>query len=215
MMGQDGAGCQLVPPFATAERAAADERHRPARYCLPMTTTRLGLVTALLLGTPSGLAAQGSPSTAWLQPLAGVWDTEDTYYPLSGQPQVERAVRTCEPVMRATYLQCESVVTRADGRDRTYRFLLNYNPTMSRFEMLSLWSNVPHKVAQVLTPDATRRRWRIENLVVIGDLDLATHWSELVFDGDDRIVWTGRRATAGGDPATAPISFRETWLRRK
>jgi hypothetical protein len=159
--------------------------------------------------------AQDAPSTAWLQPLVGVWATEDTYYPVSGQPIVERAVRTCELVMRGSYLQCESVVTRDDGRDRTYRFLLNHNATMARFEMLSLWSNVPHKVAQVLTPDAARRRWRVENLVVIGDLELATHWSELVFDGDDRIVWTGRRVAAGGDPASAPISFVETWRRSR
>lgn len=203
-------------PFATGERRRRPPAPRRARYCLLMRTTLPSLILGtLLLGAPHAGTAQDPPSTAWLQPLAGVWDTEDTYYPLSGQPLVERAVRTCEPVMRGTYLQCESVVTRADGRDRTYRFLLNYNPTMSRFEMLSLWSNVPHKVAQVLTPDATRRRWRIENLVVIGDLDLATHWSELVLDGEDRIVWTGRRVAAGGDPATAPISFRETWQRRK
>jgi hypothetical protein len=124
---------------------------------------------------------------------------------------VERAVRTCELVMRGTYLQCESVVTRADGRDRTYRFLLNRSPTMARFEMLSLWSNVPHKLAQVLTPDATRRRWHIENLAVIGDPETSAHWSDLVFESDDRIVWTGRRVSAGVDPATAPLSFVETW----
>jgi hypothetical protein len=167
----------------------------------------------LLFGVPQHADGQDTPSTAWLQPFVGVWATEDTYHPASGQPTVERAVRTCALVMRGSYLQCESVVTRPDGRDRTYRFLLNYNPTMSRFEMLSLWSNVPHKLAQVLTPDAARRRWHVENLAVIGDPELTTHWSELVFDGDDRIVWTGRRVAAGGDPASAPISFVETWRR--
>lgn len=115
--------------------------------------------------------------------------------------------------MRGTYLQCESVVTRPDGRDRTYRFLLNYNATMSRFEMLSLWSNVPHKLVQVLTPDGTRRRWHVEHLAVIGDPEPASHWSELVFESAERIVWTGRRVTAGVDPARAPISFVETWRR--
>lgn len=203
-------------PFATADLPARRAGHAAADYCLRVPMTRdIALVLLMLMTAvpPRPAHAQDSPSTAWLQPFVGVWATEDTYHPVSGQPIVERAVRTCELVMRGSYLQCESVVTRGDGRDRTYRFLLNYNPTMSRFEMLSLWSNVPHKVAQMLAPDSARRRWRVQNLVVIGDLELATHWSELVFDGDDRIVWTGRRVSAGGDPATSPISFVETWRR--
>jgi hypothetical protein len=169
-------------------------------------------VVASLCGARIALAQDDQPSMRWLQPLVGVWATEDTYHPRSGSPTVERAVRTCDLVMRGSYLQCESVVTA--GRDRTYRFLLNYNPTMARFEMLSVWSNVPHKLAQMLTPDVTRRRWHVENLAVIGDRESSAHWSDLVLESADRIVWTGRRVTAGGDPATAPISFVETWTRR-
>ena len=213
-------GVARTPRFVTAVghwRLTGRRVHSPSTvYCLRVPTTRAIAIVILLLPSSARslpILAQDAPSTAWLQSFVGVWATEDTYYPVSGQPIVERAVRTCELVMRGSYLQCESVVTRGDGRDRTYRFLLNYNRTMSRFEMLSLWSNVPHKVAQVLTPDAARRRWRVENLVVIGDLEAATHWSELVFDSDDRIVWTGRRVAAGGDPASAPISFVEAWRR--
>jgi hypothetical protein len=179
-----------------------------------LTTRAIAIAFILSGGVPLDADAQDAPTPAWLQPFVGVWDTEDTYHPVSGQPIVERAVRTCELVMRGSYLQCESVVTRADGRDRTYRFLLNYNSTMSRFEMLSLWSNVPHKVVQALTPDVTRRRWHIENVAVIGDPAPASHWSDLIFESADRIVWTGRRVTAGVDPARAPISFVETWRRR-
>lgn len=81
--------------------------------------------------------------------------------------------------------------------------------------MVSLWSNVPHKLVQRLTPDAQHRRWTFSNLAVIGDTDpISPHWSELVFETRDRIVWTGRRITAAdADPAAAPLSFQETWTR--
>jgi hypothetical protein len=170
-------------------------------------------VIVLLLFSPC--AANAQPSVSWLAPLVGVWATTDTYHPVNGAPIVENATRTCRAVMRDAYVECETVVARPDGTGRTYRFLINYNRTTSRFEMLSIWSNVPHKAVQTLTANATRDRWIIEHLAVIGDDGGPNeHWSELVIESPDRIVWTGRRVTAGVEPKTAPISFHETWSRR-
>lgn len=169
---------------------------------------------SLLALTPTVASAQ--PSIGWLDFLVGVWDTEDTYHPATGKPTVERGVRTCALVMRESYLQCETLVDRGEGRGRTYRFIANYNATVKRFEMLSIWSNVPHKLVQSLTPDAARRTWRFENIAVVGDDEpLSANWSELVIESPERIVWTGRRITAGADPANAPLSFRETWTRQR
>jgi hypothetical protein len=160
-------------------------------------------------------ASQSSPTLEWLAPLIGVWATEDTYHPVKGEPIVERATRTCALVMHNAYLQCETVSHPAKGAGRTYRFLINYNRFTSRFEMLSIWSNVPHKLVQSLTPDADRRRWVFANLATVGDNEpMPQHWSELVITGDT-IVWTGRRVSATVSPAQAPISFRETWTRKK
>lgn len=154
------------------------------------------------------------PSLDWLAPLVGVWATEDTYHPLKGDPIVERATRTCALVMSKAYLQCETVSHPTTGSPRTYRFLINYNRFTSRFEMLSLWSNVPHKLVQSLTPNADRSRWVFANIATVGDNEpMSEHWSELVITGHT-IVWTGRRVGPGVPPATAPISFRETWTRR-
>lgn len=167
---------------------------------------------AIVAGGPAVFA---QPAIGWLDPLVGVWETEDTYYPVTGAPIVERAVRTCARVLHDVYLRCETVATRPDGRGRTYWFLVNYNGTEQRFEMLSLWSNVPHKAIQALTPDVERRRWRIVHVAVIGDGGGSNdHWSELVIESPQRIIWTGRRVARGGDPATSPMSFRETWTRR-
>lgn len=176
-------------------------------------------VLAIAVGLPPlhaqpSRGADTAPATAWLAPFVGVWRTEDTYYPPQGAPIVEGATRTCAFVMAGSYLQCETVAETGRGRGRVYRFLLNYNRTSRRFEMASLWSNVPHKLVQALTPDTERRRWQVVNVAVVGDdAPLAEHWSEIVFDDRDHVVWTGRRVGPGIAPADAPLAFRETWVR--
>ena len=129
------------------------------------------LVTLLLSAT--------QPATDWLVPFVGVWETTDTYHPAKGEPIVERATRTCQMVMQGSYLQCESVASRPGGGVRTYRFLINYNRTAKRFEMLSLWSNVPHKAVQIMSPHDERNRWLIREHAVVGDDEpLSPHYSE-------------------------------------
>ena len=59
-----------------------------------------------------------------------------------------------------------------------------------------------------------RRRWQFTNVAVIGDDEpMSNHRSELVFESNERIVWTGRRVAPGGDFATSPLAFVETWTR--
>ena len=178
-----------------------------------MLTTALAMV-ALFLPSASPPTSGAQPATEWLTPFVGNWETVDTYQPLAGAPIVERARRTCEMVMQGAYLQCETVVSRPSGGGRTYRFLINYNRTMKRFEMVSLWSNVPHKAIQSMMPNAARDRWTLRELAVVGDDEpLSPHYSEIVFEQPGRIVWTGRRLTGGGDPASAPISFVDIWTK--
>ena len=170
-------------------------------------------VTVLLLSLAGRADAQVAPSVDWLAPLLGVWATSDTYHPVSGKPIVEQATRTCRRVMHDAYVECETVVSRPNGTGRTYRFLINYNRTTTRFEMLSIWSNVPHKAVHSMVPNGARDRWILEDVAVIGDDEPGDHWSELVIESPARIVWTGRRVTGGIDPKSAPISFAETWTR--
>jgi len=149
-----------------------------------------------------------------LRPLLGVWDTRDVYYPAAGDSSIETGVRTCEFVMNDTYIQCETRASRAGGRERTYRFMINYNRNTARFEMLSLWSNVPHKAVYALTAQPGTNRWRVIDVATIGVDDDGAHFSDLVFESPVSINWTGRRVARGQDPAVAPISFRETWRKR-
>jgi hypothetical protein len=156
--------------------------------------------------------AQATPLDS-LRSLIGVWDTQDTYHPETGAPSVESGVRTCALVMNDSYVQCETIAQRANGRSRAYRFLINYNRDSARYEMLSIWSNIPLKLVQKLMPLDQNRRWRVTNLALVG-APLEPHWSEIVFERPDRIVWTGRRVRDGTPPESSPVSFVETWTRR-
>ena len=157
--------------------------------------------------------AEGQAPLDALRPLIGVWDTQDTYHPETGSPIVERGVRTCELVMHGSYIQCETIAPRPNGRERSYRFLINFNADSSRYEMLSIWSNIPPKLVQHLVPSDEHRRWRITNIAIVG-AERSEHWSELVVETPQRIVWTGRRVRAGQDPNQAPLSFVDTWTKR-
>ena len=162
---------------------------------------------------PAGLSAQSEMSA--LEPLVGVWETEDTYHPVTGEPSVERGVRTCEFVLRDQYLQCQTAGINARGVERTYRWMINYNGVVNRYEMLSVWSNVPFKSVSALEPLEGERGWRLSGVALIGDTEPATPtYSEMVIEAPDRIVWTGRRISEGVAAEDAPVSFIETWTRR-
>ena len=174
-------------------------------------------IVSLLVGfavlAPAGVSAQSAIDA--LQPLVGVWDTEDTYHPEEGDPIVERGVRTCGLVLRDQYLQCDTEATNARGVERTYRWMINYNSVLDRYEMLSVWSNVPFKAVSSLEALDGDRGWLLRGVGVIGDTEpSSSSYSEMVLEADDRIVWTGRRISEGVSPEDAPISFVETWVRR-
>ena len=174
-------------------------------------------ISTLLVGCaclgPGSVSAQSAMDA--LQPLVGVWDTEDTYYPEDGGAIVESGVRTCRLVLRDQYLQCDTDATNAQGHHRTYRWMINYNSVMGRYEMLSVWSNVPFKAVSALEALDDDRGWLLRGVAVIGDTETGSpSYSEMVFEAADRIVWTGRRVSDGVLPVDAPVSFIETWVRR-
>ena len=158
----------------------------------PIMRLALGLTVVLFLLASAEAAAQ--PAVSWLSPLVGAW-AHDRHLSSrvrasrSSRAAAERAAWSCmTPILSA-----KRSSRGANGTGRTYRFLINYNRTTSRFEMLSIWSNVPHKAVQTLAPNSGRDRWIIEDLAVIGDDGSSNeHWSELVIESADRIVWTGQ-----------------------
>lgn len=174
------------------------------------TVVALALATALL---PSDAAAQSVAEA--FSPLLGTWETEDTYHPVDGPPSVETGIRTCRLVLRDQYLQCDTEAVNAEGTERSYRWMLNYNRILDRFEMLSVWSNVPFKSVSRLDALDDGHGWRLSSVALVGDNEeYPPSYSEMVVESGSRIVWTGRRITEGQPPEEAPISFIETWVRR-
>ena len=193
-----------------------DLAQAPSTAAFKFRSLRIGLKHALVItgGIAWSNAVEAQTPLDPLRALLGVWETRDAYYPAAGDSSIETGVRTCELVMNDTYIQCETRARRAGGRERTYRFMINYNANTSRFEMLSIWSNVPHKAVYALTPLAETNRWRLTNVATIGIDDDGAHFSDLTFESPVSITWTGRRVTPGQDPTDSPISFRETWRKR-
>jgi len=149
------------------------------------------------------------------RPLIGTWETQDTYHPVDGPPSVEAGVRTCHMALRDQYLQCDTEAVNAEGTERSYRWMVNYNGITERFEMLSIWSNVPFKSVSALEALDERNGWWLTSVAHVGDdEEYPPGYSEIVMETPDRIVWTGRRVSEGVPPEDAPISFVETWVRR-
>lgn len=174
------------------------------------------VVLALTLATglfPSNATAQSVAEA--FSALVGTWETEDTYHPVDGPPSVETGIRTCRLVLRSQYLQCDTEAVNSEGTERSYRWMINYNRILDRFEMLSVWSNVPFKSVSRLDPLEQGHGWSLRSVALVGDNEeYPPSYSEMVVESGSRIVWTGRRITEGQPVEEAPISFVDTWVRR-
>ena len=152
-----------------------------------------------------------------LSVLIGTWDTEDVYRPISGAEIREIGVRTCSLVLLDRYVEC---VTRgrnpASGREREYRWYINFNRETNRYDIVGIFSNYTGKVTHTARIDSTGRVWNIRTPSSFTDAGLEQwSWAQLVFDGPDRAVWTGYRNLETNAPTEWSVSTRETWVRRR
>jgi hypothetical protein len=181
-----------------------------------MSITFARLTLLVVLSTPV-LEAQGVAS-APLQRLAvliGAWDVEDIYRSISGVEIRERGVRRCAWVLRDRYVECVTQGRNASGREREYRWLINYNSETTQYELTGFFSNVTFKDHKTFRIDSTGTVWNIRSPASRGD-DGVHQWSgaELRFEGRDRAVWTAYRNLETGPISEWTQSTRETWVRR-
>ncbi|NOT08558.1 MAG: hypothetical protein HOP28_10180 [Gemmatimonadales bacterium] len=151
-----------------------------------------------------------------LAPLIGTWDTEDIYRPESPTPSIERGVRRCAYALGDRYIECVTMATNARGLGREYRFYITWDPERGRYTMLSIWSNVGGLQLTTFAIDSTGREWDIRGTApyVENGIERRT-WSTLTFAAPDSIVWLGRYNLSSDSPTSWPVSFRETWRRRR
>ena len=152
-----------------------------------------------------------------LSALIGTWDTEDVYRPITGPEIREVGVRTCSLVLLERYVEC---VTRGrnatSGREREYRWFINFNRETNRYDIVGIFSNYTGKVTHTARLDSTGRVWNIRTPSSFTDDGIEQwSWAQLVFDGPDRAVWTGYRNLETNAPTEWSVSTRETWVRRR
>ena len=177
----------------------------------------LALMIALGLLTASSLAvrAQSEDPVRRLQPLIGTWDVDDTYQPIRGNAIRETGTRTCAWMLANRYVEC---VTRgrnaASGREREYRWLINYNTETRRYDLIGIFSNYTGKVVQTIRIDSTGGVWNIRAPSSTDDGIEQWNWAQLVFESPNRAVWTSYRNLETSAPSEWVVGTRESWLRR-
>jgi hypothetical protein len=178
-----------------------------------------GWPTLLLLALVTTSAARAqSQSTDPLRPLAiliGTWDVDDVYQPLSGAEIREAGVRTCVYTLLDRYVECVTRARSASGREREYRWLINYNRETHRYDIVGIFSNYTGKVHHTVRIDSTGTVWNIRTPSSFTDDGIEQwSWAQLVFEGRDRAVWTAYRNLETNAPTEWSVSTRETWVRR-
>ena len=167
----------------------------------------------VMLGVPT-LAQPADDPLQRLAPVLGSWDVEDVYRSPSGTESRERGVRTCVRILRNRYVECTTVGVNANGREREYRWLINFNTATRHYELTGIFSNVTFRIHQTIRIDSSGTLWNIRGQPY--DDGGVIQWSgaQLQFSGPDQAVWTGYRNFDSTSVASWEPSSRETWRRR-
>ncbi len=150
-------------------------------------------ILALMLIATTSLPAQ---SLRDIEILIGKWTVEERH--ASGW--WEKGERTCEWIMDSTYIQCETKARSSQGKERTYRFLINYNGQTGRFEMTGIYSNWPLKQHDAIRLDGTGMRWTLEEIAAVGET--TERRATIIFTDRDNYSWTGRNLNRAKNTTT-------------
>jgi hypothetical protein len=161
------------------------------------------------------LAAQSatSPELQRLSPILGTWNVEDIYRPIGGGEIRETGVRTCAWVLQRRYVECVTQGRNPAGREREYRWFINYNTETNRYETAEVFSNYSGKIVRTFRIDSTGLVWNIRAPSSMNGGIEQWSWAQLVFRGTDSATWTGYRNLETQSAREWAESTRETWVR--
>ena len=183
----------------------------------PVLPIRLSMVIVVCFAVRNA-AAQTAADTAMrrLDRLIGSWDVDDTYRPIRGAAIRETGIRTCAYTLANRYIEC---VTRgrnaSSGREREYRWIINYNTETHRYDLIGIFSNYTGKVVQTFRIDSTGTVWNLRAPSSADDGIEQWHWAQIVFESQDRVVYTSYRNLETNAPTEWSVATRETWVRRR
>ena len=176
----------------------------------PLVLLALAVITA-----PSAFAqTPADEAMRRLQPLIGTWDVDDTYRPIRGAEIREAGTRTCAYVLANRYVECVTRARNASGREREYRWMVNYNTETRRYDLVGIFSNWSGKVVQTIRIDSTGNVWNLRAPSSTSDGIEQWSWAQIVFESPDRAVYTSYRNLETNAPSEWTLATRETWVRR-
>lgn len=139
--------------------------------------------------------------------LVGEWEFADRAM-LPGSSYEEYGTRSCVYALDNQYIRCESRGTSGDTT-RTYVFYLNYNAQSERFEMLSMWGNIPGKALYTGTLSADGRQLELRDEALDTDDDgiQRRSWAVITYDDNGSMVWESGSAPDGAE--RGPVRYRD------
>jgi hypothetical protein len=139
--------------------------------------------------------------------LIGVWEVEE-HHPNGWW---EKGTRTVSYILNDKYLKMETIAVSSEGKERAYQFLINYNKVNKQFEMVSIYSNWPMKLRDILEWDNSEKKLTVIGVASVDDNSVRK--GTLHFSDNDNYIWTGRNIS--GDAVKRVIDYTEKGKRIK
>lgn len=104
----------------------------------------------------------------------------------------EKSTRTGRYTLDSTYIELKSVAVSSSGKERTYLWLIHYNAEAQQFEMVSMFSNWPKILLDILHWDPDLRKLSIRNEAKYKTGEYHERFGELLFEADfNSYTWKG------------------------
>ena len=144
--------------------------------------------------------------------LIGKWTFEDNQ--VNGS-YWERGTRDCIWVLDNKYIQCESKGTSNSGGKRSYYFILGYNRTDQRYEMVGLTSSFPRQNLYIVEPSADGKTLELQNHFWTAEGISPLSNATIHFNGEDKYVWEIRNGELDPETGKKAVGFIDTVQRVK
>ena len=170
-------------------------------------------LTCLLFATLNGASAADSETEnpmGKLQWLLGNWTFEDNQ--VNGE-YWERGTRDCVSVLHDQYIRCESIGVSNSGNERSYYFILGYNRTDQRYEMIGLTSSYPRQSLYAIEVSDDGKTLELQNHFWTAEGIEPLSPATIHYNGVDKYVWEIRNGEADPETGRRAVGFVDTVTR--
>ena len=145
-----------------------------------------------------------------LQWLLGNWTFEDNQ--VNGA-YWERGARDCVSVLHNQYIRCESIGVSNSGNERSYYFIIGYNSTDERYEMIGLTSSYPRQSLYAIEVSEDGKTLELQNHFWTAEGIEPLSPATIQYNGVDKYVWEIRNGEADPETGRRAVGFVDTVTR--